>query len=245
MKLNDSKSQILLVGTPTNVNKCKLISSSIQLGSETVSFSPSVKNLGVIFDENLSFLDHILNCRKSAFFTLKNLSRIRNHFDQKSFECLIHAFISSKLDYCNSLFINLPSSSINLLQSIQNFAARLILRKGRYCHITPLLKQLHWLPVSDRIFFKLMLITYKVINTTEPSYLYSLIPSHVSSRPTRSSDNPNLEIHISHSVRMGDRAFSIAAPTLWNSLPNFIRQAPSTNIFKTRLKTYLFSNRYS
>lgn len=244
LKLNDSKSEIILIGSPATVSLCKATATSMKLGSSEINFSPTVKNLGVLFDESLSFTAHVQQCRKSSFFMLKNLARIRNHFDQTSFESLVHAFISSRLDYCNSLFINLPSSTINRLQSIQNFAARLVLRQGRFCHITPLLRQLHWLPVKDRIVFKTLLLTFKAIHFSQPAYLKSHLTRKIHSRSLRDQDHLQLEVPISHSARMGDRAFAIAAPSLWNALPFKLRNASSVNAFKSLLKTHLFEARF-
>lgn len=244
LKLNDDKSDVVVIGTPSSVMQCKTSKSSIKLGNFDIKFSPSVKNLGVLFDESLSFVPHIKDKRKSSFFMLHNLRRIRNHFDQASFETLVHAFITSRLDYCNSLFINLPSSTINCLQSIQNYAARLVLKETKYCHITPLLKQLHWLPVKDRIKFKTLLLTFKAIHFSEPLYLKSLLNFKTPARDLRNHDNLLLDVPRSHSARMGDCAFSIAAPLIWNELPFDIRNSPSVTTFKSRLKTHLFSQRY-
>lgn len=245
LKLNDNKSEVILIGTPSAVAQCKATATSIKLGSSTISFSPTVKNLGVLFDESLSFSQHIKQCRKSSFFMLKNLSRIRNHFDQDSFETLIHAFISSKLDYCNSLFINLPNCTIKGLQAIQNYAARLVLRQSRFCHITPLLKKLHWLHVPERIQFKTLLFTFKAIHLSNPPYLKSQLTLKSHNRSLREQDHLQLEVPRSHSARMGDRAFAIAAPTLWNRLPFVIRNAPSVPHFKSLLKTHLFRARHN
>ena len=134
--------------------------------------------------------------------------------------------------------------NIRLLQSIQNYAARLVLKKGRYCHISPLLFDLHWLPVSDRISFKILLITYKVLKYSEPSYLLSQLKFKSNLRCLRTHDPLLLDIPRSRSSRMGDRSFSVHAPKLWNSLPFHIRNSPSTDSFKKSLKTYLFTNRY-
>ena len=245
LKLNDNKSEVILIGTPNSVSQCKSLATSIKLGSSDIKFSSSVKNLGVIFDENLSFTQHIKQCRKSSFFMLKNLGKIRNHFDKPSFETLIHAFISSKLDYCNSLFVNLPKRSINDLQAIQNYAARLVLKQGRYCHITPLLKYLHWLKVIDRIDFKLLLLTFKALNFSNPPYLKSQLTLKTHTRSLRDQDHLQLVVPRSHSTKMGDRAFAVAAPSLWNSLPLYIRNASTTDEFKSLLKTHLFESCYS
>ena len=131
------------------------------------------------------------------------------------------------------------------MQSIQNYAARLILRRGLYSHITPLLFELHWLPVSDRIHFKILLITFKAVHHLSPPYLAAQLKLKSNPRNLRHHDSLLLEIPRSYSTRMGDRAFSFVAPTIWNPLPFEIRSASTVNIFKTRLKSHLFSLRYS
>ena len=245
LKLNDSKSEVILIGTPHHVSLCKNIATSIDLGNTNITFSSTVKNLGVLFDESLTFVPHIKNCRKNCFLTLKNLRHIRNYFNRTSFESIINAFITSKLDYCNSLFINLPASYIKQLQSIQDYAARLIFRRGLYSSVKPLLFDLHWLPVKDRITFKILLITYKIIHSSEPPYFLTQLKLKTPARTLRYQDNFILETPwFRNSARMGDCAFSIAAPKLWNPLPLNIRSAPSVDSFKSTLKKHLFSKRY-
>ena len=119
-----------------------------------------------------------------------------------------------------------------------------MLRQGRFCHITPLLKKLHWLLVLDRIDFKTLLLTFRALHLSNPPYLKSQLTIKTHSRPLREQDHLQLEVPRSHSARMGDRAFSIAASTLWNMLPFEIRNAPSVDEFKKLLKTHLFSARY-
>ena len=190
------------------------MATSINLENNEIQFSSTVKNLGVIFDESLSFLQHIKACRKTSFYTLKNLSHLRSYFNRSNFETLIHAFITSKLDYCNSLFTSLPATTIQLLKSIQNYSARLILHRGLYSHATPLLFELHWLPVEDRITFKTLLITYKVVHHSVPVYLVSQLKFKTNPRNLRHHDHLLLEIPRSHSARMGDRALFNCAPKL-------------------------------
>ena len=245
LKLNDSKSQVIIIGTPTSVDHCKSIATTIKLGDSEVPFSSKVTNLGVIFDESLSFYDHIKNCRKNSFYILRNLRHIRHHFTKSGFETLIHAFITSKIDYCNSLFINIPKSTVKLLQSVQNFAARLVCRRSLHCHITPVLMELHWLPVAERIDFKTLLITYKVVHFSVPEYLASVLHLKNSVRDFRNHDHLLLEEPRSHSARMGDRAFSIHAPKLWNKIPFAIRSSASVEVFKKNLKTHLFIKRFT
>ena len=178
-------------------------------------------------------------------YKLRNLRNIRNHFNKSNFETLIHAFITSKLDFCNSLFSGLPKSTLRPLQLVQNYAARLILRRGRYERSDPLLFELHWLPVARRIDFKVLLITYKARNNLTPTYISELFVPVNHPNYLRSANNDNLHYNLTSSARIGDCAFSVYAPRLWNTIPNVIKNANSVAIFKSRLKTHLFNLEFS
>ena len=106
-------------------------------------------------------VDHITKTCSAAFYYLYNIRRIRKYLTQEYSETLIHAFISSRLEYCNSLLFGVPEYHLHKLQRVQNAAARPIFQESRFCHITPLLMSLHWLPVKYRIVFKITLITFK------------------------------------------------------------------------------------
>ena len=140
------------------------------------------------------------------------------------------AFATSRIDCCNSLYANLPKSTLKLLESVQNFAARLVCRQSLYCHIKPLLKELHWLPVPLRIDFKILLITFKAVHFSVPPYLASQLNFKSTDYNLRHYDSLMLEEHKSDSARMGDRAFAIYAPSLWNKIPYHIRSSSSTNV---------------
>ena len=113
---------------------------------------------------------HILKTCNSAFYYLYNLRRIRKYLSKDNTKTLVHAFISSKIDYCSSLLYGLPEYQLNKLQCV-NMCARLICNESKYCHITPLLVDLHWLPVKFRIEFKILLIVFKIFRGLAPSYL--------------------------------------------------------------------------
>ena len=158
---------------------------------------------------------------------------------------IVHACIISKLDYCNSLLYGLPSSQIRRLQRVQNTCARLICSQPRFSRITPILRDLHWLPVRQRISFKILLIVYKALIGQAPSYISELLLNkvHKHTHNLRSShDTLLLQIPTCKTkITLGDRAFVCAAPKLWNNLPFEIRTSSSVETFKSRLKTYLFS----
>jgi hypothetical protein len=157
---------------------------------------------------------------------------------------LIHALVTSKLDHHNSLLYGLPKCQTDKLQRIQNAAARIIVKSQKRDHITPVLKELHWLPVCERIVYKILLLTFKCLNAEGPIYLKELLHHHTPSRSLRSSSALLLEVPRIKLVTYGTRAFNYIAPVLWNALPLSLRQRKSTDDFKRDLKTYLFRKVY-
>ena len=241
--LNDSKTELLLIGTSKQVNKLNF--DGISVGSSVIKPSSNARNLGVLFDSNLNMEAHIKNVCKSSFHMIYNLRRIRKYFDEDSMKAVVHACIISKLDYCNGLLYGLPTSQIGRLQRVQNTCARLICSRPRSSRITPLLRDLHWLPIRQRISFKILLIVYKALIGQAPSYIAELLPlkSYKHTHNLRSAkDTLLLQIPTCKTkITLGDRAFACAAPKLWNNLPLEIRTSPTVETFKTRLKTYLFN----
>ena len=147
------------------------------------------KTLGVILDKYLSLNEHITKICKSAHFHLRNICKIRRYLDGKSTEILIHAFVSSKLDYCNSLLYGLPAYQINKLQLLQNTTAHIVTLTRKYDHITPVVQSLHWLPskVKYRIIFKMLLLVYKGLNGLAPTYIADLLSYRKYTRALRSA----------------------------------------------------------
>ena len=198
--------------------------------------------LGVwILDSALKFDRQINAVVKGAFFQLRQIAKIKNFLSRPDLEKVIHALISSRLDYCNSLYSGIASASLARLQLVQKAAARLLTGTRRWDHITPVLTSLHWLPVKFRIDFKILLFVYKALHNLAPPYLANLIQPPDSTRQLRSANLMLLKVPWANLRQKGDRAFSVAAPTLWNTLPMGVKTASSLAIFKNRLKTHLFS----
>ena len=155
---------------------------------------------------------------------------------------LITSNILSWLDYCNCLLIRTPNSVIQPLQKVQNFAARLILMAPRHHHSTPLLKKLHWLPISERIIYKVACMCFHAINGSGPTYLFELLHIYTPSRTFRSSsDSHMLKIQQYKRKTHSFCTFTYFGSSVWNSLPQDIRQCSTLTSFKTNLQTFLFS----
>ena len=240
LQLNDSKSEVLVFGPP--ILRAQIESN---LGSLTTNLKPTVKNLGVTFDPDLSFEPHIKKVTQSAFYHLRNISKIKSFLSTPDLAKVIHALIFSRLDYCNSLYTCLTKKSIHRLQLIQNSAARLLTGTRKFDHITPVLASLHWLPIPYRINFKILLTTYKAKSGLAPSYIIDLISPYIPSRTLRSSSKLLLDPKNCKLKSKGGRAFSTRAPILWNSLPLQIKAAESVPIFKSLLKTHFYRLAFS
>ena len=179
-----------------------------------------------------------------TFHYLCNIKRIRKYLSRESTEMLVQAFITSRVDYCNSLLYGLPNYQLNKLQRVLNASARLVCNAPRFCHISPLLRGLHWLPVKARIEFKILLITFKAIHGLAPKYLSDLLTFKSSLYNLRSSGSILLSMPAVRLKTLGDRAFMVAAPTLCNSLPKELRAITNVSSFKAHIKTYLFRTLY-
>ena len=182
----------------------------------------------------------IASVTKSAFFCIRQLRLVRSVLDHKTAVLLANSLVSSKLDFCNSLYLHLPKSLINRLQLVQNSLARTIFPSvKKFDHISASLKKLHWLPIEQRILFKTAVMTFNTLQLGSPAYLSDLLKPVKSDKNLRSNNKFLLSVPRINSV-LGQRAFSYAAPSLWNSLPLEIRSSNSLSSFRSKLKTYLF-----
>ena len=243
LHLNSSKTEVIQIGTSHQIQQQKNL--RITFSGQMISLSSMVTDLGVIFDPQLTFKSHIKHICK--IFKIQNLStckilqKLQPLLSLSDAERLVHAFVSSRLDYCYALLIGIPGKNIQRLQYVQNCAARVLMRVRKHEHITPVLQSLHWLPVSAQINCKISLLTFHCLHGDASSYLKDHLNLHCPSRSLRSSNTNLLHIPRTHSRTMGDRAFFCAAPRLWNTLPPHLRAPQIVEHFKTGLKTILFT----
>ncbi len=166
LQRNKVKTEVIAFG-----NKDEVLKVNAYLDSRGQTTKNQVRNLGVILETDLSFSSHVKAVTKSAYYHLKNIATVRG-FD---LDKLFHAFITNRVDYCNGLLTGLPKKTIRQLQLIQNAAARILTRTRKSEHITPVLRSLHWLPVTFRIDFKVLLLIYKSLNDPRPKHIPDML----------------------------------------------------------------------
>jgi len=201
------------------------------MDSSSITINGPVKILGVIFDQCINIYEHFASVCRAAYYHLKNNHRLKAFLTQEALVTVVHAFVTSRIYYCNSLLYGISDYKINRLQRIQNNAAYIIINTRKYDHITSFLETPRWLPVRQCVHFKILLITYKSINDMVPEYLCELVSIRKSSRQLRSSSQILLQMPVSRFKSYGDCTFNGADRTLWNLLPEDIRNASSLEFF--------------
>ena len=179
LMLNDDKTELMLIGTRQQLQKFNL--KDITVGDTIVEVKSVARNLGSWFDRNLDMSFHRSKQCALAFYHLHNISRIRWFLSTDTSKALVHAFVTSRVGYCNSLLYGLPASHLNKVQRVLNAASRLVCRAPRYCRITPVMYKLHWLPVMQRISFEILLFVLKAIHAIGFYLLTYVLPREIRS----------------------------------------------------------------
>lgn len=242
LKLNNEKTDILLVGSRHQHSTIDL--SELTINNVALPVSDVVRDLGVQLDKILSMDSHVSSICKSSYYHLWNIARIRRYLSNSDAAKVIHALVTSRVDCCNAVLAGLPMSLLSRLQRVLNSAARVLVRARKFDHITPVLKDLHWLPVPKRIDYKILTLVFKALNNTAPKYITDLISIKQCRYPLRSATSPLLIVPRCRTTHYGDRAFQRFAPMLWNKLPNEIRGITCLKAFQMKIKEHLFVQSY-
>ena len=241
LKLNDNKTVAIVAASRNHKSKHNI--TVIKIGDCDIAPSPSARNIGVVFDSEMSMVQQVNQVCRAAYWHLHTISTIRSCLTCDAAARLVLTLVVSRLDYGNALLVGLPDTLISKLQRVQNAAARLVVRCRRRDHITPVLKRLHWLPVRQRITYKLMLLTFRALHGLAPAYISDLLQPYTPARRLRSASNHDLSVPSSN-TRYGDRMFAVSAPRIWNTLPIELKSAQTLAAFKRLLKTHLFREAY-
>ena len=191
--------------------------------------------------------NHVSAVVRSCFAALRQIRSVRRSLPRHALLTLIRALVVSKVDYCNSVLAGVSANRLDKLQSVLNAAARLVFSARKAERISPLLCDLHWLKVPERIKFRLCVLAHRCLHNMTPPYLAEdlrLSTTVDGRRHLRSADTATLLIPPTRRSTLGDRSFPVAASRAWNSLPPSLRVSSSLIIFRRDLKTFLFQSSF-
>ena len=245
LRLNPSKTQFIWLGTRQQLAKLDL--STIAADFPQFVFSSVVRDLGVTLDQELTFAPHINRLCRDSYYQLRQFRTVARSLTSDSTATLIHSFITVRLDYCCSLYVGLPACRLGCLNRVLRSAARLCGRIPKFGHVSGyMLDVLHWLPLLQRISYRMIALVWRSLLGLAPAYLRDLCCPTLGApgrRSLRSTERGVLMVPFARTATKQNRAFSVVGPSLWNGLPLMLRLHPRihSESFYTCLKTVLFS----
>jgi hypothetical protein len=241
LKMNTSKTEFILFGSKTQLNKCT--TTEINIAGDNVSSESFIRYLGAFLDQCLNFKVHIQRKCRTAMLNFLRIKTIRKYLTKEATETLLLSLVISHLDYCNVILYGVSDCEIRKMQRIQNMSAKLVLNRKKFDSSKQALNELHWLPIKARIEFKIMSFMYNCSTGKAPAYLTDLLTAkttHRSGLRSSQSDHGCFKVPFNKNKTFSDRSFSTSGPRLRNKLPLDIRSADSLDSFKKKLKTFYF-----
>ena len=245
LQLNPSKTEVLWCSSGRRQHQ--IPATPVRIGDALITPVSTVRDLGVHLNSDVTMTTHVTATVRACFAVLRQIQSVRRSLPRATLVTLLRALVISKLDYCNSVLAGVTRTQLARLQSVLNAAARLVFHARRSEHVTPLLRDLHWLKVPERIQFRLCVLTFRCLHGSAPTYLSDglhLTTASEVNRRLRSADVLTLSVPATRRSTLGDRAFPVAAARAWNSLPSAMQSAPSLGVFCRRLKTFLFESSF-
>src|ERR1043165_3169170 len=243
-RLNPSKTKFIWLGTRKQVAKLDFTTLTSEFPHYV--FSTTVRDIGVQLDQEFTFAPHLHRLARDCHYQLHQLRTVTRSLTSAAILTLVHSFIAARLDYCSSLYSGLPSSRIVCLDRVLRSAARLIGQIHKYGHVSSyMLEALHWLPICQRIEYRVAALVWRCLQGLAPIYLrelcclVSVVPGR---RLLRSAEKGVLLVPFARSATMQNRDFAVVGPMIWNGLPPELRLHPGSlpDTFLTQLKTVLF-----
>ena len=243
LKLNQDKTEFIVFCPKSQMND--LPAFTLDFCGTIVSDVSCVKNLGVYLDKSLNMEKQVSNIVRSCSNQIRAIGRIRSYITVDACKSLVSSLVTSRLDYGNALLYGINGSVLSRLQRVQNMAARLVTRKRKFDHITPVLVSLHWLPVKFRIHFKLLMYVFKILHGSAPAYLGAVVSEYRPARSLRSENALQIRAPLIRTKTYGERRFDWVASSLWAGLPGCLQREHSEIAFRRLLKTHLFRNAFN
>jgi hypothetical protein len=237
LKVNEDKTEIILF----NAKRCQRKPvDTIQILGKDLPLKDKIKTLGVTLDCNMTMRQQINSVCSSCFYVLRQIGFIRRFLNYTTTRQLVQSLVISRLDYCNSLYADIPCFLIGKLQRVMNRSVRLIFKLPIITPMTHYLHDLHMLPVKWRIMYKILTMVFLFMHINScPQYLGQLL-RHKQTGRTRASREPYTLDVTRHRKAWTNGALHVCGPKLWNSLPLHLRLPQSTSTFRKKLKTHLF-----
>ena len=234
--LNPDKSKLMVFGTRKMLPKLQDITLSL-LGKDLLP-SKTAKDLGVLLDPHLSYNNHIIKTVSSCMSSLGQINRVKHAFDRRTLLIVMKTLVFSKLFYCSNVWANCSKLNVDKLQSVQNFACRIVSGSRKYDHVTPELQRLRWLPVSSQLYYRNAILAFKCMYCRAPEYLSTFFTKRcdVNRYTARSSQLLNVPLFKTAS---GQRTFYYRTVSIWNSLESFLKLSSNESIFKKCLRSKL------
>ena len=237
--INPDKTKFLVFGTRKMLPNITI--APIEFLGKELPIVESAKDLGVIMDNHLSFNEHIDSLTSSLMGKLCMINRISHLLDHSTLFTVINSLVYSKLFYCSNVWSGTSNLNIHKLQMVQNFSARILSKKKKYEHITPTLKQLKLLPVSDTFYLRDAVTMFKCMNSLAPSYLISMFVKRSSIHTYNTRHCNQLQIP-KYRKSICQQSFLYRATKIWNSLSGEHREIKSLKVFKNSVKRMLLDN---
>ncbi len=243
LKINTEKTEFIVFNTTIDHHT----HTTLNIGPDTIQPCEQVKILGVILDRKMTLEKQISNICRTAYMHIRKINSIRGYLNEQATKTLVQSNVITRLDYCNGLYTGLPKRSTYRLKLTLNSAARLVSLTPFRQHITPVLENLNWLPITSRCQYKSLVLTFKILHNDAPIYLNDVLNLYQPRRALRSATTTSLTPGRNKTVRYGQRILATSAAVLWNCLPLDIKHARNLDTFKTLLKLHLASsdNAYS
>ena len=243
LKLNTDKTKFMLIGTPQKLSNISTMEDNIiiKFNGDVIEQCTSIKCLGVIIDQNLSWSYQIDNVCKKVYASLSMLRRVRPYVDESTLKTLYLCLVQSHLDYCCEIWGLRFNMHTERIIKLQKRAARLILKCNFYTPSKEMFHELNWLPFNDRVTYFKCIFMYRCINGLSSEFYRDMFTfaSNSHSFNTRYAAKDNLITPKAH-TEIFKHSLSYSAILLWNNLPFEIKQSQSLSIFKRKLKVHLF-----
>ena len=246
LQLNPGKTELLWCSSGRRQHQ--IPTGPMRIGNTSILPASAVRNVGVFIDSDITLRAHVVATVRACFAALRQIRSVQRSVPPHALLTLIRALVISKVDYCNSVLVGVSGHLLNKLQSVLNAAARMVFSARKSQHISPLLRDLHWLRVPERIQFRLCVLAYRCLHGMAPPYLADSlhrVADTAGRHHLRSADNETLVVPTTRRSTLGDRAFPVAAARAWNGLPSSIRGCASLSAFRRELKTHLFRSTFA